>query len=97
MAVAPPTKTIVVIGAAGAQGGGVVRALSAKGGFAIKAVTRNPSSDKAKALAALPGVSVISVSLPTASIPHPHVGTDAEKRERAENPVTGVLCRQREY
>jgi uncharacterized protein YbjT (DUF2867 family) len=46
-------QTIVVIGATGAQGGGVVRTLSAKGGYAIKAVTRKMESEKAKALAAL--------------------------------------------
>ena len=56
-------QTIVVIGATGAQGGGVVRTLSAKGGYAIKAVTRNTSSDKAKALAALPNVALISADL----------------------------------
>ena len=56
-------QTIVVIGATGAQGGGVVRTLSAKGGYAIKAVTRKMESEKAKALAALPNVSLISADL----------------------------------
>ncbi|MFL5502879.1 MAG: NmrA/HSCARG family protein [Gemmatimonadaceae bacterium] len=46
-------KIIAVIGATGAQGGGLVRAiLDDKGGqFAARAITRNPNSDKAKALA----------------------------------------------
>jgi len=47
-------KIIAVVGATGAQGGGLVRAiLSDKGGeFAARAITRNPNSDKAKVLAA---------------------------------------------
>lgn len=48
-------KVIAVMGATGAQGGGLVRAITADpaGGFTARALTRNPSSDKAKALAAL--------------------------------------------
>ena len=46
-------KIIVVTGATGAQGGGLARAIldDPKGGFAVRAITRNPGSDKAKALA----------------------------------------------
>jgi len=46
-------KIIAVAGATGAQGGGVTRAILAdpNGGFAVRALTRNPNSDKAKALA----------------------------------------------
>jgi uncharacterized protein YbjT (DUF2867 family) len=46
-------KTIAVVGATGAQGGGLVRAILADsaGGFAARALTRNPSSEKAQALA----------------------------------------------
>jgi uncharacterized protein YbjT (DUF2867 family) len=46
-------KTIAVVGATGAQGGGLVRAILAdpSGGYAARAVTRDPASDKAKALA----------------------------------------------
>lgn len=46
-------KVIAVIGATGAQGGGLARAiLEDEGGpFAVRAITRSPSSDKAKALA----------------------------------------------
>src|SRR5882672_2305079 len=46
-------KIIAVIGATGAQGGGLVRAIlnDKKGGFAARAITRDPKSDKAKALA----------------------------------------------
>jgi uncharacterized protein YbjT (DUF2867 family) len=48
-------KTIAVVGATGAQGGGLVRAILAdpSGGFAARALTRDPHNDKAKALAAL--------------------------------------------
>jgi uncharacterized protein YbjT (DUF2867 family) len=46
-------KIITVIGATGAQGGGLVRAIlnDPKGEFAVRAVTRTPDSDKAKKLA----------------------------------------------
>ncbi|HVI97041.1 MAG TPA: NmrA/HSCARG family protein [Anaeromyxobacter sp.] len=48
-------KTIAVIGATGAQGGGLVRAILAdRGGpFTARAITRKPDSEKARALAAL--------------------------------------------
>jgi uncharacterized protein YbjT (DUF2867 family) len=46
-------KIIAVVGATGAQGGGLVRAIlaDASGQFKPRAITRNPESDKAKALA----------------------------------------------
>jgi uncharacterized protein YbjT (DUF2867 family) len=48
-------KIITVFGATGAQGGGLVRAICAdkNSEFTARAVTREPNSDKAKALAAL--------------------------------------------
>jgi uncharacterized protein YbjT (DUF2867 family) len=46
-------KIIAVAGATGAQGGGLVRAILADpgGGFAVRALTRDPKSDKARELA----------------------------------------------
>jgi uncharacterized protein YbjT (DUF2867 family) len=46
-------KTIAVVGATGAQGGGLARAIldDPDGGFAVHALTRNPDSDAARALA----------------------------------------------
>jgi uncharacterized protein YbjT (DUF2867 family) len=57
-------KVIAVMGATGAQGGGVVRAICADpdGGFAARAITRDASSDNAKALADL-GAEVVEADL----------------------------------
>src|SRR5437016_8098719 len=40
------TKLIAVIGATGQQGGGVVRALQARGQFKVRALTRNPDKHR---------------------------------------------------
>ena len=54
-------KIIAVVGATGAQGGGLVRAILAdkSGQFAARAITRKPDSEKARALAAK-GVEVVA-------------------------------------
>jgi len=48
------SKIIAVVGATGAQGGGLARAILADraGGFRVRALTRHPDSDQAKGLAA---------------------------------------------
>jgi uncharacterized protein YbjT (DUF2867 family) len=58
------TKIIAVTGATGAQGGGLIRTILAHpdGGFTARAITRDPNSDKATALAAL-GVEVVQADL----------------------------------
>ncbi len=43
-------KLVVVFGATGAQGGSVAQALAKDNYFKVRAVTRNASSDKARAL-----------------------------------------------
>ena len=57
-------KIIAVAGATGAQGGGLVRAILAdkSGDFTARALTRDPKSDKAKALADL-GAEVVQADL----------------------------------
>jgi uncharacterized protein YbjT (DUF2867 family) len=57
-------KIIAVVGATGAQGGGLVRAILAdrNGPFRARALTRNVESDKAKALARS-GVEVVAADL----------------------------------
>jgi uncharacterized protein YbjT (DUF2867 family) len=57
----PEKKTIAVVGATGAQGGGLVRAIQAdtSGEFTVRAITRNPNSEKAQALRA-EGVEVVA-------------------------------------
>ena len=58
------SKIIAVVGATGAQGGGLARAILADpgGGFAVRALTRHVGSDKARALAAA-GAEVVSADL----------------------------------
>jgi uncharacterized protein YbjT (DUF2867 family) len=60
----PEKKVIAVIGATGAQGGGLVRAILAdpNGGFVARAITRDVTSDKAKALAAA-GAEVVAADV----------------------------------
>jgi uncharacterized protein YbjT (DUF2867 family) len=57
-------KIITIFGATGAQGGGLARAIlnDKNSEFAVRAVTRDPDSDKAKALATL-GAEVIQADL----------------------------------
>lgn len=57
-------KIIAVTGATGAQGGGLVRAILAhpEGGFAARAITRKPNSERARALSA-EGVEVVEADL----------------------------------
>lgn len=61
-------KIIAVVGATGAQGGGLVRAILAdpSGGFAPRAITRNTRSDKAQALSGL-GAEVVGADLDDAA------------------------------
>jgi uncharacterized protein YbjT (DUF2867 family) len=57
-------KIIAVVGATGAQGGGLVRAIldDPNGGFAVRAITRDVNSDKAKELAKL-GAEVVAANV----------------------------------
>jgi len=57
-------KIIAVVGATGAQGGGLVRAIldDKSGGFAARAITRDAASAKAKELAAL-GAEVVAADI----------------------------------
>jgi uncharacterized protein YbjT (DUF2867 family) len=75
-------KIIAVVGATGAQGGGLVRAiLSDKGGdYSVRALTRNPGSDKAKELERL-GAEVVRAD----------VG-DAESLKKAFRGAYGAFC-----
>ena len=75
-------KIIAVIGATGAQGGGLVRAIAADrdGPFAARAITRNPNSDKAQALATL-GVDVVAAD-----------SDDAASLDRAFAGAYGAFC-----
>jgi len=75
-------KVIAVVGATGQQGGGLVRAIlaDADSPFAVRALTRDPSSEKAKALTEQ-GVEVVAASL-----------DDEESLVRAFDGVYGAFC-----
>lgn len=75
-------KIIAVVGATGAQGGGLVRAILAdpSGEFAARAITRDPRSEKAKELAAL-GAEVVEADI-----------DDATSIERAFEGAYGAFC-----
>jgi uncharacterized protein YbjT (DUF2867 family) len=57
----PEPRTIAVVGATGAQGGGLIRTIrnDPKGGFRARAIARDPGSDKAKEL----GVEVVAADV----------------------------------
>jgi uncharacterized protein YbjT (DUF2867 family) len=75
-------KIIAIMGATGAQGGGLARAIAAdkNGGFTARAITRKPDSDKAKALRAL-GIEVVEGD-----------ADDQASLERAFAGAYGVFC-----
>ena len=75
-------KVIAVLGATGAQGGGLARAILADpdGGFAVRAITRDPSSEAAQALAAL-GAEVVAGDI-----------DDEASLERAFAGAHGAYC-----
>jgi uncharacterized protein YbjT (DUF2867 family) len=75
-------KIIAVVGATGAQGGGLVRAIlnDPEHQFAVRAITRNPNSDKAKELAA-EGAEVVAADL-----------DDVESLKKAFDGAYGAYC-----
>jgi uncharacterized protein YbjT (DUF2867 family) len=75
-------KIIAVAGATGAQGGGLTRAILADpdGGFAVRALTRDVNSDKAKALAAA-GAEVVAADV-----------DDVESVKKAFAGAYGAYC-----
>ena len=75
-------KIIAVVGATGAQGGGLVRAILADpaGGFAVRAITRDVSTQKAKALAKL-GAELVAADI-----------DDPASVERAFKGAYGAFC-----
>ena len=78
----PDKKIIAVVGATGAQGGGVVRAILAdrNGPFAARALTRDVKSEKARALAAA-GAEVVQADV-----------DDIESLKRAFAGAYGAYC-----
>ena len=60
----PQKKIITIFGATGAQGGGLAHAIlnDKNSEFAVRAVTRNPQSDKAKELASM-GAEIVSADI----------------------------------
>lgn len=75
-------KIIAVVGATGAQGGGLARAILAdpEGGFALRALTRDPHAEAARELAAL-GAEVVAADV-----------DDPESLRRAFEGAYGAYC-----
>ena len=75
-------KIIAVIGATGAQGGGLARAIAhdPSGGFSARAITRDTNSSKAKELAKL-GVEVVAANV-----------DDPDSLKRAFKGAHGAYC-----
>jgi len=75
-------KIIAVVGATGAQGGGLVRAVANDpgSGFVARALTRNVGSDKAKALSTL-GAEIVSANI-----------DDLDSMNRAFAGAYGAFC-----
>jgi uncharacterized protein YbjT (DUF2867 family) len=75
-------KVIAVVGATGAQGGGLVRAILAdpSQAFAVRALTRDVSSDRARALAAA-GAEVVAANV-----------DDVESLKQAFAGAYGAFC-----
>ncbi len=75
-------KIIAVVGATGSQGGGLCRAIlgDPSGGFGVRAITRDPNKDKAKALASQ-GAEVVSANL-----------DDVESLKKAFSGAYGAYC-----
>ena len=78
----PDKKIIAVTGATGAQGGGLARAIlnDKNSAFAVRALTRNPDSDKARQLAAL-GAEVVAADV-----------DDVESLKKAFGGAYGAYC-----
>lgn len=77
-----PKKLITVVGATGAQGGGLAKAIlaDASGEFALRAVTRKPDGDAARALAAA-GAEIVTADL-----------DDVASVRRAFDGAHGAFC-----
>ena len=78
----PNTKVIAVVGATGAQGGALARAILSdpSGGFSCRAITRDPNKDQAKALAAK-GAEVVRADM-----------DDLESVNKAFSGAYGAFC-----
>lgn len=75
-------RVVLITGATGKQGGATLRHLAANGGFKIRAMTRKPDSDGAKAVAAL-GAELVAGDL-----------DDSASLERALKGAWGVFAVQ---
>ena len=75
-------KIIAVVGATGAQGSGLCRAIlkDPNGGYRVRALTRNPASDKAKELAAM-GAEIVGADV-----------DDEKSLERGFRGAHGAFC-----
>jgi uncharacterized protein YbjT (DUF2867 family) len=73
-------KIIAVVGSTGAQGGGLVQAILRDGTYAVRAISRNPDGEKARALAKA-GADVVRADL-----------DDVSSVKRAFDGAHGAFC-----
>ena len=87
-------RTVLITGATGKQGGATARALAGKG-FKLRAMTRNPDSDAAKAVASATGAELVRGDLERRGVAEGRAEGRVGRLRRAEHLGGGCRGRRR--